>query len=114
MTAAYIGATILSAIVFLYYGATCLFANGMAAEFARYGLSRYRQLTGALEMLGALGLAAGQFFPILAVVSAGGLALLMALGVLTRVRARDSLAETLPAGVLMVLNAWLAMQAWRA
>ena len=38
----------------------------------------------------------------------------MALGVLTRVRARDSLAETLPAGVLMVLNAWLAMQAWRA
>ena len=43
MTAAYIGATILSAIVFLYYGATCLFANGMAAEFARYGLSRYRQ-----------------------------------------------------------------------
>lgn len=114
MTAAYYGVTILSVIVFLYYGATCVFANGMAAEFTRYGLSRYRLLTGALEMLGALGLAAGQLVPILAVVSASGLSLLMALGVLTRIRARDSLAETLPAGVLMLLNAWLAMQAWRA
>lgn len=114
MTAAYYAVTILSVIVFLSYGATCVFANGMAAEFTRYGLGRYRLLTGVLEMLGALGLAAGQLFPILAVVSASGLSLLMALGVLTRVRARDSLAETLPAGVLMVLNAWLAVQAWRA
>ena len=111
MTLAYRGVTALSVIVFLYFGTTCLFANGMAAEFERYGLSRLRLLTGALELLGAVGLVAGQFIDGLVPISAGGLALLMALAMITRVRARDSLPMILPAGVLMVLNAFLAFHA---
>lgn len=112
MTLAYQSLTAFSALVFLYYGTSCLFANGMVADFERFGLSRIRILTGSLEVLGASGLIAGQFIPPLAIVSAAGLSLLMALGLLTRVRLRDSLQETLPAAVLMVVNAYLAWYAF--
>lgn len=112
MTLAYHGATILSVVVFLYYGLAVLFANGMVAEFERYGLSRWRKLTGALEVLGALGLIAGQFVSVLVVVSAAGLTALMALGVMTRIRVRDSAMETMPAAVLMVVNAFITSYAW--
>ena len=69
-------------------------------------------LTGTLEVLGALGLLAGLWWPPLVVVSAGGLAVMMLLGVATRVGVLDSLAQTLPALALMLLNAWLAWAAW--
>lgn len=112
MTLAYRGLTALSVLVFLYYGLSSLFANGMAADFERFGLSRLRLLTGTLELLGALGLIAGQFIPGLAIVSAGGLALLMAMGVLTRIRVRDSALQMLPAGLLMCGNAFIAWYAF--
>jgi hypothetical protein len=80
MTLAYYGATALSVVLFLFYGAAVLFTKGMKDEFERFGLSNLRQLTGALEMLGALGLVAGQFVPALVVMSAGGLTVLIALG----------------------------------
>lgn len=111
MTLVYHAATALSVIVFLFYGTSCLFADGMKAEFARFGLSRVRLLTGVLEVLGALGLVAGQFINELAIFSAAGLALLMALGLVTRIRLRDPLLEMLPAGVLMLVNAFIAWQA---
>lgn len=113
MTLAYHGLTALSVLVFLYYGSTCLFANGMAADFDRFGMARLRILTGALELLGAVGLVAGLFLPVLTVVSAGGLALLMAMGLLTRVRFRDSVRETAPAGALMMVNGFLVWYAVR-
>jgi len=99
---------VLSVLVFLFYGMSVLFANGMAAEFERFGIRRLRVLTGTLELLGALGLVAGQFIDGLVIVSAGGLALLMALGMLTRIRVRDSMWQTAPAGALMVANAFIA------
>jgi DoxX-like family len=111
MTLAYWISTALSVVVFLLYGLACLFADGMKAEFERFGLSRLRLLTGALEVLGALGLVAGQFLHQLVILSAGGLTLLMLLGVFTRVRLRDSLLQTLPAGLLMVMNAYITWHA---
>ena len=112
MTLAYYGATALSVVLFLFYGAAVLFAKGMKDEFDRFGLSNLRQLTGALEMLGALGLVVGQFIPVLVILSAGGLTVLMALGTITRIRVRDSVEQTMPAVVLLAVNAfivWYAM-----
>jgi hypothetical protein len=43
--------------------------------------------------------------------SAGGLALMMLLGVATRIRVLDSLAQTLPALVLMCVNLFIAWYA---
>lgn len=111
MGLAYHTATVTSVLLFLGYGLVVLFADGMVEEFERFGLSRFRRLTGTLEVLGAIGLAVGYLLPWVAVLSATGLAVLMLLGVGVRVRVRDSILETLPAVVLLVLNAWIAVRA---
>lgn len=111
MAIVFVASLALSAALFLYYGARCLFADGMVAEFERFGLLRYRRLTGIVEVLGAIGLLAGLFLPSLVVVAASGLFLLMVLGVAVRVRLRDSLSATAPALVLMLLNLCIALYA---
>ena len=113
MTLAYRVSTVLSIGLFLYFGFACLFANGMVAEFERFGLSRFRRLTGSLELLGALGLIVGYALPLLRLLSAVGLALLMLLGVATRIRVRDSLGDTAPAAALFLVNGFIALVAWR-
>lgn len=100
---------VLSIAAFLFYGFGCLFSDGMVAEFERFGLSRFRRLTGALEILGALGLLAGYVIDPLVPLAAGGLALLMLLGVLTRFRVRDSLLATSPAILLLAVNVFVLL-----
>jgi uncharacterized membrane protein YphA (DoxX/SURF4 family) len=114
MTPVYLVANVLSAGVFLYFGTVCLVADGMKEDFERFGMSHLRRLTGALEVLGALGLVAGLLVPALSIVSAGGLALLMLLGVWTRVRERDSTTQMLPAALLVILNLFIAWSATAA
>ena len=96
----------LSAIAFLFYGIACLISPRMDAEFERYGLARFRRLIGALECLGALGLVVGHFNRPVLVLSAAGLTLTMLMAIATRIRIGDSLVQTLPAIVLLALNAF--------
>ena len=114
MQLAYLISVLLSAAAFFFYGLSCLFADAMVAEFERFGLARFRRLTGALEVLGAIGLAAGLFHRPFAVAASAGLTLLMILGVGTRVRVRDSPLETLPALVLLLVNAFIFFYALTA
>lgn len=114
MGLAYQASISLSILLFLYYGWSCLSSDGMRAEFERFGVSRFRTLTGTLEILGAGGLLVGQFLPPILFLSAGGLTLLMALVVAMRVRIRDPLTETLPALVLMLVNLFILVFAVRA
>ncbi|MBO6577237.1 MAG: DoxX family protein [Rhodothermales bacterium] len=102
----------LSVALFLFYGVSCLFAQGMKSEFERFGLARYRRLTGALELLGALGLLVGYAVPLLGFVAAVGLTLLMLLGVGVRIRVQDPFLEMVPAIVLLLVNAYLAWAVW--
>lgn len=111
MTLAVRIAFVLSVVLFLGYGLSCLFMGAMVDEFERYKLSRFRRLVGLLEVLGALGLLGSLIFPALVFPSSGGLALLMALGVITRVRMRDPWIEAIPAAVLMVVNLFLCVAA---
>lgn len=97
----------LSAIAFLAYGIACLVTPRMDAEFERYGLARFRRLIGAVECLGALGLLVGHFNRPVLVLAAAGLTLTMLMAIATRIRIGDSLAKTLPAIVLLVLNAFV-------
>ena len=92
---------------FFFYGWACIRNDAMVAEFERYGLARLRKLTGSLELLGALGLLIGYAFPLALVLASGGLSLLMLMGVLTRLRIRDSFFATLPALVLLLMNAYI-------
>ena len=111
MEIAFQASKVLSIALFLYYGLTCLFTDTRVAEFERFDLGRFRILTGSLEVLGALGLLAGYLTPFLVIVAAGGLTLLMVLGVATRIRARDSLGQMLPAIVLMLVNLYVLVYA---
>lgn len=103
-------ANAISVALFLGYGILCLFADGTVDEFERYGLSRFRRLVGALEVLGALGLLAGYVFPVLAAVSACGLALLMVCGLAVRIRIGDPLLQMAPAAFLLLVNAFIAVR----
>ena len=95
---------IISILAFLTYGLRVLLSDAMVEEFNRYGLARFRRLTGAVEVLGAIGLILGYFVPGLTVAAAGGLVLLMALGMAVRFRSGDSLAEALQALAMLLLN----------
>ena len=107
-------ARVLSAAAFLVYGLSCLVSDGMVAEFERFGLGRFRRLTGALEVLGAVGLLVGYLVPPLVIAASGGLTLLMVLGVITRIRVRDSVVAMLPAIVLLLVNLYVFVYALRA
>ena len=97
------------ALSFYLYGITCLASARMAAEFDRYGLARFRAITGSLQLAGAVGVTLGLFgFPDLGFWAAAGLSLQMALGVAVRVRIRDRWYQCLPAFFYGCLNAFLA------
>lgn len=96
-----------SALSFLFFGLGCLTSPRLKLEFQRYGLPQYRKLTGYLQLLGAAGICLGFFWLPLQLLSTGGLALLMLLGVGVRIKIRDSLLQTLPALVYCSLNAFL-------
>lgn len=108
----YGAAVVIAAVLFLVYGGLCLFSNGMEAEFERYGLSRFRRLTGALEVLGGAGLLVGLMVTEVMLISSAGLATLMLLGIVARVRVRDPFLEILPATILMVMNVFIASETW--
>ncbi len=111
MSLAYQIAKILSILLFLYYGLGCLLSDAMIAEFRRFGLDRYRRLTGGLEVLGALALLVGYVFPVLVLVASSGLTVLMILGIATRIRVRDSLVQMIPAFGLMIVNMYIVVYA---
>jgi len=79
----------------------------MREEFARFGLARFRVLVGALEVAAGLAQLAHVFAPMLAQLATGGVCLLMILGVITRIRVKDSLWVTAPALAYAALNGWL-------
>lgn len=103
----------LSGVAFAAYGLHCLLSNSMKLEFTRYGLGRWRVLTGWLQVAGSLGLLLAFVFPPLLLPSAAGLALLMVCGVIVRMVIRDPLSAAMPALTLLILNMAIAVAAYR-
>ncbi len=95
------------AISFLGYGFSCLTSEHMVREFERFGLARFRRLTGTLQLLGGAGLLVGLQFPVVGAIASGGLALQMLLGFGVRLKIRDRLLLCLPALIFLVLCALL-------
>lgn len=106
--ALYTVCVLLSSVSFLGYGVSYFTGPHMKSEFKRFKLEKLGLLTVVLELLGAFGLMVGFFFykPLL-IISAGGLALLMLLGLIVRLRLKDSLWISLPALFFMVLNGYI-------
>ena len=81
----------------------------MKSEFKRFGLEKFGAVTAILELMGGLGLIIGLKFNPVLVISSFGLALLMFLGVLVRIKVKDSILITLPALFYMLLNLYILL-----
>lgn len=79
----------------------------MKMEFKRFGLVKVGLLTIILEFIGAVGLIVGLKFNPLLVVSSFGLALLMLVGLIVRIRLKDTIWVSLPALLFMGLNTYI-------
>lgn len=96
-----------SALSFLFYGCSYYLSSHMRDEFKRYGLEKFALMVSTLQILGGLGLIVGlQFYPAL-IISSGGLALLMLLGFMVRIKIKDGFWRSLPAFAYFLLNAYL-------
>ncbi|MGC8549686.1 MAG: DoxX family protein [Acidobacteriaceae bacterium] len=102
----------ISAAAFIWYGAGCFLSKRMEAEFARYGVPRLRRWTGFLQILAGLGLIAGFVYRPFMLSAAGGLTVMMLVGVGIRIRIRDPWYAALPASLLMLLNAYIFWRGW--
>ncbi|MEO6039468.1 MAG: DoxX family protein [Saprospiraceae bacterium] len=98
---------LISSLSFLGYGIAYFISPQMKNEFKRFGLEKVGTLTVVLELLGAVGLLVGLKIPLILLISAGGLGLLMFLGVAVRIKVKDSLWVSLPAIFFMVLNFYI-------
>ena len=102
--------TIINGLIFISYGSLSIFTDHMRVEFIRYELSQYRLLVGWLEILGGIGVILGFFYsPVLFLFSTFGLTTLMLLGIIVRLKVRDSIYLILPAFMLFILNIFLSI-----
>ncbi len=79
----------------------------MKSEFKRFNLEKFALFTIILELLGAAGLLFGLMYHPILLISSGGLSLLMFLGVLVRIKIKDSVWVTMPALFFMGLNLYI-------
>ena len=98
---------LISSLSFMGYGIAYFKSPQMKSEFKRFGLEKAGTLTAVLELLGATGLLVGLKFHLILLISAGGLTILMFLGVALRIKFKDSLWISLPALFFMLLNSYI-------
>ncbi|MGV9004081.1 DoxX family protein [Flavobacterium sp.] len=96
-----------SSISFAGYAISYFILPNMKNEFERFDLKNLGIFVIILEIIGAVGLLVGLFYNPLLLLASGGLALLMFLGLLTRIKVNDSLLVSLPATFYMLLNAYI-------
>ncbi len=99
--------TLISAGAFLFYGYETLFKIPPRGEYERYGMSRLRVFVGSMQLIGALGLLLGLQFAPIGAVAAGGLMVMMLLGLLVRYRIHDAPRLMVPAASLATVNGLL-------
>ncbi len=100
---------LISGLSFLRYGFRILIRIGLKEEFTRYGMPRIRSFVGVMEILGGAAVLLGLAFAPLGAFGAGGLTLLMILGLIVRIRIRDAPRLMVPAACLAGLNAVLVV-----
>jgi uncharacterized membrane protein YphA (DoxX/SURF4 family) len=101
---------VLSLVSFGWYGVACLVSVRMVMEFQRLRLPHWRRLTGVLQILASAGLFAGFFFWPLRLLCSAGLAIMMLVAIIVRIRVNDSLLAATPALCFFLLNLFLALQ----
>lgn len=96
--------SLVSSASFFFYGFETLTKERLRAEYRRYGLPGLRTSVGTMQLLGAAGVLIGLGFAPLGALAAGGLALMMFLGLLVRLRIGDAPRLMVPAASLCLIN----------
>jgi len=104
METLFIIAILISGISFIVYGLLLLKSKEMQNEFKRFELEKFTRLTGVLEFLGGIGMLIGLKFDSILLISSCGLALLMLLGFIVRLKVKDSFWLSFPSFFFMALN----------
>jgi len=98
---------LISSLSFFAYSVSYFISPYMKKEFKRFGLEKFGLMTILLQALGSTGLILGfEFNPVL-IISSLGLALLMLIGFIVRMRLKDNIWISLPALFYMGLNAYI-------
>jgi hypothetical protein len=101
----------LSGLSFIYFGISCFISEFIISEFIRYGLAKFRVLTGILQLLGAAGLLIGLYFsPRMLLFAAVGLSILMMCGFIVRISINDNFFKCLPSFLFAGLNLFIAIK----
>ena len=103
----FLSSVLISSISFIAYSIFYFVSPHMKKEFKRFNLEKLGLLTIVLEILGASGLLIGILFKPILLISSGGLAILMLLALVIRIKLKDSLLISLPAIFYMILNAFI-------
>lgn len=101
---------IFSGVSHIIYGILTLFNPFYEEEFIRYGLPDYRLLVGVTQTLAGGFLLLGYKNNKFTQYSSAYLALLMAVGFITRLVIRDGLLLSSPAFIYMVINSFIFMK----
>jgi hypothetical protein len=97
-------AVLLSSLSFLAYAVGYFNSPRLAQEFVRFGLPKLGPVVALFQAAGAIGLLAGYRYPLLTTLASAGLALMMLVALLVRLRVGDSLWVSLPALFFLGLN----------
>lgn len=100
---------LISGVSFLRYGFDILFRPRLRKEFRRYGMPGMRNVVGVLEILGGGAVLLGLAYAPLGAFGSAGLAILMMLGLIIRIRIHDAPRLMVPAACLCGLNAVLVV-----
>jgi hypothetical protein len=100
---------LISGLSFSVYGYQTLFGLPPRGEFERYGMPRLRRFVGSMQLLGALGILLGFGYSAIGAVAAGGLTLMMGLGLVVRLKIHDAPRLMVPAASLGAVNALLVV-----
>ncbi|CAN5302431.1 hypothetical protein BH10BAC4_BH10BAC4_13070 [soil metagenome] len=101
----FISCVLISSFSFLAYSISYFVLPHMKKEFKRFNIEKLGLLTIVLEILGAVGLLIGLLYNPILLISSGGLAILMLLALIIRIKSKDGLLISLPAIFYMILNA---------
>ena len=96
-----------SGTAFVFYGHETLFKERLRGEFERYGMPGVRTFVGSMHLLGGAGVLIGLLFAPVGVAAATGLTVMMALGLILRLKIRDAPRLMIPVVFLGFINSLL-------
>lgn len=86
----------------------------MIDEFKRFGMTdSQRKFTGILQIAGSGGLIAGLIMPAVGLLAAAGFTAMMFVAFLVRIKIKDSILQSLPSIIFMMINGWLTVGFYR-